>query len=233
MTKAIGKISQALNGKKPPVTHIAFILDKSGSMLEVKEPTRQFFNEQVGQIKQDFADLPTTVSLVEFNGNVDEKFFATELAKLKPMEPADYDPIGGTALNDGIGYTIDKLKKLPDADFPTTAFLVVIITDGDENASRNYQKSDVAETIKGLDATDRWTFSFMGANQNVDEVIKDYNIGKGNSLSYSSNTRGIQVASLANSGALNAYSKSRKAGFTSKADFYTDPTITESKDKKK
>lgn len=151
--------------EKKAKTHIAIILDRSGSMSHTKAQTVMGYNEQVEQIQQDSKDQEILVSLVTFNGNVYEHFWNENAEKLTKASDVDYKPVGSTALYDAMGYVIDKLQKTTTED-DNTAYLLIVITDGEENASKQY--TDVAglkKRIESLQKDKNWTFTYMGCSK--------------------------------------------------------------------
>lgn len=159
-----------MNRKK---IHFAVVLDKSGSMSPRKEQALTFFNEHVQQFRQEakLDEQDIYVSLVTFNGSVFEVTWNTDANLIEDAKPKDYQPDGSTALFDAMGYTISKLQKTVTDDEDTTYFLI-IITDGQENSSveyKNYEKLN--SLIEELKSTKRWTFTFLGCDEQYLSVI--------------------------------------------------------------
>jgi len=103
-----------------------------------------------------------------------------------------------TALHDAMGVGISNLKaNLKKKDKKTesiTTALVVVMTDGGENASQENTADSLKKMIDELEETGAWTFSFMGANQDAVMTAKGFGIGKGNVVNYSGSAAGITVA---------------------------------------
>jgi len=121
------------------------------------------------------------------------------ISEVKDFDGTEFPPRGGTALHDAIGIGISNLKsqlskKEKESDSISTA-LVVIMTDGEENSSREYNASSIKDIIGELEKGGAWTFSYMGANQDAVLAASSYGIGAGNSINYSSTSRGASVAS--------------------------------------
>ena len=107
----------------------------------------------------------------------------------------DLKPAGSTALLDAIGLTIKKLENEQfesNNTIPTTV-VVVIITDGYENCSHNFSLSDIKQTISRLEATEKWTFSFIGATLDAVDVAESFNIKRVNSMSFVKNQMNEEV----------------------------------------
>ena len=199
------------------------ILDKSGSMSTIRNEIVDAFNQQVETIKANSHDMETSVSLVTFNTEVDKpKIWNESELSLKEITLNDYYPKGMTALYDAIGMTIDKLTKVEDINDPLTSFLLIVLTDGEENASKNYNYRQIAEKIKKVQDTNKWTVTFIGANQDMNELSNQLNIPKGNVTSFDATSKGTQQAGFTVSMGLTSYYNSRRSGETMTHKFYED-----------
>lgn len=173
--------------------HIAIVLDESGSMMSIRREIMDVFNEQVDVVRASAMDQPTTISLVKFSTHVPDPVYWTEpVDVMRRLSPADYQPNGLTAMLDAVGLTIDRLRALPDADDENTSFLVMVLSDGQENNSRRYSFGDVAERIQTLERTDRWTFAYIGANQDLGEMADRLLIPAANMMAFESTSVGAQ-----------------------------------------
>jgi hypothetical protein len=167
-----------------------FIIDKSGSMSGMEQQAVSGFNTQLAtlqELKQTYPDQEFKVSLTYFNHHVQDIILNGSVDQILPMDPRTFDPGGSTALLDAIGKSIYQLKS----DFETelkkdeATVVMVIITDGAENASRLYTYHEVARMIKELDETGKWTFSFLGADLDAIHTSQMLNIRKENVISFS------------------------------------------------
>jgi hypothetical protein len=178
----------------------------------------------VETIKANSADMETLVSLVKFDTDVSKPVLWNKPdSDLHPISEKDYVPRGMTALNDAIATTISGLQKVNDKDDPLTSFLMIIITDGEENNSKEYPgryNKEIKKMITEVQNTNRWTVTFMGANQNIDEVSKNLNIDRGNAIGFAANSAGMKKASLTVTKGLTSYYSSRRSGETSIKSFY-------------
>lgn len=222
---------------KKPTTHVALILDRSSSMGTIREEAIGAFNDQLRVIREESEDgTPNLVTLTTFATTVDDFQFFDEPPKQIPSLTLDrYQPGGSTALLDAIMKTVDAFKKLPDADDPDTSFLVAVITDGEENSSQEYSlrhdgPKRVGETIKELEATQRWTFTYLCANVDPTKIQKTLNISAGNTMSFTADSRGTIAASSMHSNSTSNYLKARKMGLTSTPEFYSKTSSKPSQD---
>jgi hypothetical protein len=148
----------------PNKTHFVLILDRSGSMDSIRGDMlggiQQFLKEQ--------RDLPGEAALtfVRFDDHYEEVFADRPLKDAK-IEEHDFVPRGRTALLDAMGKTIStigaRLAKLPEAERPSKV-LVVTVTDGQENASREFAISDVKRMVEHQTQAYSWQFVFLGAS---------------------------------------------------------------------
>ncbi|MFA5762662.1 MAG: vWA domain-containing protein [Bacilli bacterium] len=186
---------QDAEGSKP-VTHVAIVLDRSGSMASCRAETISGFNAQVqkitGKTKADGTADSTLITLVLFNHEVEFVHFASPVDNLKEIAAEQYVPNGTTAMLDAVGLTLKRFeKKVKDSD--DTRYLVIIISDGEENESKEFTYERIAEMIQKRQQTGRWTFSYMGANQDLSDLSKRLSIPKSNMATYTSSPSGTMI----------------------------------------
>ena len=175
---------------KNTTTLYHFIVDQSGSMNGIEAETIAGFNTQLKTIKelqQTHLNETYLCTLTFLNKEVHDLIQYRNVAELKPLSIESYNPDGATALLDGIGKSIYSIKNRYGADIAEDKMSVVliIITDGHENASRMYSYHDVAHLIKELDETGKWTFSFLGADFDAIHTSHMLNIRKENVMNFS------------------------------------------------
>lgn len=210
--------------KKKPVTHVALILDRSGSMSSIRNEAVGAFNDQLRVTKEAEEDgQKNFVTLVTFATLVDKPhYFDVPAGQVPDLTDDKYKPSGGTALFDALGSTMEKLEKLSDSSDENTSFLVVVVTDGYENSSRNFKREDIANKIGELKKTKRWTFVYLCANQDPTEIQKNLNIDAGNTRSFIATSEGTRQATSMHSDSLTNYFVSRSLGATSSSNFYNE-----------
>lgn len=185
-----------------PKTYVAIILDKSGSMASTKAAAISGFNEQVQQLKEDSKTQEIYCSLVTFNGEVFEHLWNVPAEKLAEANVEDYVPSGATAMRDAIGYTVQKLLNTTDHADPNTAYLIVTISDGDTNQDKHYNVSALRELSEGCQATKRWTFTYIGCDeQYLREVARQTATPIANMASWSNKTAGGTKRGMSNAAA--------------------------------
>ena len=149
------------------------ILDKSGSMGSIRKAAVDGFNETLAGIKkaqEKFADTQEHfVTLLTFC-NCEKKyvFDKVPVAEARPLTMSDYQPCCCTPLYDAMGFTLTSMRnhvsKIEDS-----VVVVTIITDGLENASKEYTGPAVKQLVEEVKG-EGWTFTYMGANQDSVEV---------------------------------------------------------------
>ncbi|MDE2095725.1 MAG: VWA domain-containing protein [Patescibacteria group bacterium] len=162
--------------KQKPITYMVLVLDQSGSMSSIRDTAVRFYNESVQQTKLSAKDQDIRVGVITFSGNVFEHLWNVPASDLQESTTEGYVCDGGTALNDALGYTILKLKETASQDDPNVAFLVQVVTDGEENQSTRFKKETVfndgrwveknplKKLIEEVQSTGKWTFTFMGCS---------------------------------------------------------------------
>ncbi len=149
-------------------TLIAFVLDRSGSMGPMANEVITGFNKLVEENKK----LPgeCLVTLTQFDDQYELNYNAKPLAEVPELTAETYRPRGWTRLYDAIGKTIDdvgrKLAALPDSERPDKV-LVIIMTDGQENSSREYSGKRINEMITHQREKYNWEFAFHGCNESA------------------------------------------------------------------
>jgi uncharacterized protein YegL len=145
------------------------ILDASGSMQSIREATISGFNELIQGIRAEAEkdpELQQFIQFFSFNANGIRELIPLQPAKdLPQLSPDNYQPDAMTPLFDAIGHAVGKLRIALEGE-RDYAVLVTILTDGAENASREYTRQTIANIIKKLEQ-ENWVFTFMGTNQDV------------------------------------------------------------------
>lgn len=200
--------------------HYALILDRSGSMGRIRDAAIAAFNEQVQAVRLASRGQTTDVSLFPFSTVADPPtFFARSVEAFIELNHSTYSPRGDTALYDAIIAATNKLLSLPDANDPNTSFLVCILTDGEENHS-NASAEEVAERIKSLQNTKRWTFTFVGANVDVGKITRTLSFSADNSRGYTASAAGVQHMNSMHRVATKSFFSERAMGSTQSLDLY-------------
>jgi hypothetical protein len=176
-------------GKQKVLVNV--ILDKSGSMSTKVQDVIGGFNLYLDELAKEPA-VEYGFSLTLFDTFVELKYKAVPLAGVPKLDDSTYRPSGNTALYDAVGNTVQTVN--------TDGFdkvITVIMTDGEENSSREWTMQAISELIRSKEAAGNWTFVFLGANLDAFTQGISLGVAMANSVRYDpANYRGV-YASLA------------------------------------
>jgi len=191
------------------------------------EEGRQVINQQLldlNRIQSENPDSEILFSCCAFNQvlQFSEEMMNVETAKI---DWSAIYPVGMTALFDAIGESIAFVKKnakegLEEND---SDVVLLVLTDGHENASKTHSGMDVKEMIQACEQTEKWNFLFLGAGLDVTEVTRDLDRGKRNSFSFEKGTMASAMGIVSEE--LNEFVKSKSSG-KKKRDFFDDRDLS-------
>lgn len=175
-------------------THISMVLDRSSSMAPLTNETIAGVNKFVADQQAEPGECSFT--LVQFSTDYDFTYKNVALKDAKPLTTATYRPHGWTALLDAMGRCIDEtgiyLASLPEHERPAKVVFVVI-TDGEENRSKEYTRALVAEKVKLQQEKYNWKFVFLGANMDAITVAQSYNIPVAGAANFAATARSSEA----------------------------------------
>ncbi len=191
---------------------VGIVLDRSSSMLSIKNETISGTNEQFSALRDSDDAANTSVAFFSFNQEVTPVFKNDDdtpklvpCSALKDISDADYFPSGMTAMYDAVGDAIDffaaEAKKADDV-------LIVVISDGVENASKRFTSDQINGRVKELQDSG-WNFTYIGANQDLSLVQAQLGIHEGNMLTFDASAAGTVQMSSTLGGALRSYTSAR------------------------
>ncbi|MBQ4110749.1 MAG: hypothetical protein IJC74_07700 [Clostridia bacterium] len=179
---------------KNNITELVFILDRSGSMCGLEADTIGGFNSLIE--KQKKQDGKCYVSTILFDNVSEVLHDRIELKNLKPMTDRDYTVRGCTALLDAIGGAINHTgnihKYARPEDVPEHT-MFVITTDGMENASHNFDSSEIKKMIEKKKKKYGWEFLFLGANIDAVETARNFGISEDRAVTYCADSAGTRT----------------------------------------
>ncbi len=181
-------------------THITFVLDSSGSMSKIEEETRKGYNEMLNDQAEE--EGTAKVTLYDFNTGVEQVYHAKPIDVAPVLTEEDYTPDGRTALHDAITIAIQDTREVVE-DSMIDNVVVVVLTDGKENASETSQER-VRELVTGRQ-DEGWEFLFIGANQDAALTAEQMGMKAKKSLSISHSGEGVKEASKSTSEALSNF----------------------------
>ena len=179
---------------KTDLTELVFILDRSGSMAGLEDDTIGGFNAMLEKQKKQAGDC--TVTTVLFDDHYELLHDRIPMSGITPLTDKDYYVRGCTALLDAIGRTINKIgsaQKHTADDERAEKVLVIIITDGHENASREYGNELVKTMIERQKERYGWEFLFLGANIDAVETAARFSIEPDRAANYHSDAEGTRL----------------------------------------
>lgn len=167
------------------LSEIIVVLDRSGSMDGIKDDTIGGFNTFLEKQKEVPGEAAFT--LVQFDDRYEVISNAVQLSDAKPLTRETFVPRGSTALLDAIGRTINqsgkRLADLKEEDRPEKV-IFVIVTDGQENASKEFSHARINEMIATQRDTYKWEFVFLGANQDAISTATAVGIKAANAMTF-------------------------------------------------
>lgn len=176
-------------------TNLICLLDKSGSMSDCVTQTLKSYNDYIASMK-DEADL--TVSLYLFDNQIETIYENLPVASVPELTTQSYMLGGGTALLDALGFSVNKKRTKDEEIFFSGRNIVVVITDGGENASHEFKLVDVKSRIEQLQK-ENFTFVFLSADVNAFTEAASLGISAGNQVFYSKSQIGSTMKAVASS----------------------------------
>jgi uncharacterized protein YegL len=178
--KAAKKVAPKKAAAKTKTTLINFVLDKSGSMSICVTDTIGGFNTYVQKLKEDKKN-EYLFSLTLFDTRFENRYVAVPLADVPELTTETYVPGGNTALHDAIGTTVAAVEA---KGTEYNKVLTVILTDGHENASREYTLGAIKALIARKEVEGNWTFVFLGAGLDAFATGDRMGIRTANTVAY-------------------------------------------------
>lgn len=185
---------------------IVCVIDRSGSMDAVVEDAIGGYNAFLKSQKE--LPTPATWSLVLFDHEYEMVERNVPVAHAEPLDARRYVPRGTTALLDAIGRTMDDtgkaLAQLPEAERPNKV-LIAILTDGLENASKDYSRQRISEMIDHQRQVYNWEFLFLAAGQDAISAARAISIPAPNAMNFANTKTGHRDAYAALSKKTSSY----------------------------
>lgn len=171
-------------------TELVFIIDKSGSMSGLEKDTIGGYNRLLKEQKK--IEGECHVSTIFFDNRIELIHDRKLLTEMELLKREQYCPGGSTALLDAIGYGVKKVERTLHStkkEQPKN-IMVVIITDGEENSSREFTYKRIQSTVKNKEK-EGWTFQFLGANIDAFAVAESLGIDKSHAHEFVANKAGV------------------------------------------
>jgi len=179
---------------KTDLTEIIFILDRSGSMSDLESDTIGGYNSFLET--QRSVDGEAQVTTVLFDDQYEVLHECVNIKDIQSITKKEYFARGMTALLDAIGKTIVdvglRLSNISESMRPSKVILV-IITDGEENASREFSYKEINKMISHQQERYSWEFIFLGANIDVEKEAKNLGIKNSYVANYVADSDGTGI----------------------------------------
>ncbi len=193
------------------LTHLYFLLDRSGSMQSIKSDTEGGFDAFIAEQRKTAGEC--RVTLAQFDTHYEVVYAGRPVAEVPHL---DLQPRGMTALLDAMGRLITdagrELAALPEDRRPASV-VVGIMTDGMENASREWTHPAIKALVEQQTQAYGWQFLYMGADQDAVEVGTSLGVAPAQSMTYGRGS--VRPAMAAMSTNVGAYRQSRSSGKSS------------------
>jgi hypothetical protein len=200
-------------------THITVILDRTGSMESIRDDTIGGFNAFLKQQKAEPGKA--TLTLVQFDTQdpyeVIHKF--KPLKDIPDLTRETYVPRASTPLLDAMGRGIndleDNLENMPEGKRPT-GIVIVIVTDGQENSSREFRKDQITKMVKQKQEKAGWQFVFLSADLAAINDAIAVGVRQGSAMAFDKTAQGTATAFAASSRWVSEYrsGRSKDVSFT-------------------
>lgn len=204
---------------------IALVIDASSSMGGFRNDVPRVVNEQVAEIKKNAAKLgqPTSLTIYSFADTVTPLGHYEDVFSFRSFD--GYWPSGNTALFDAVGLAIGDFQRSPFVNDPNTSFLIIAVTDGEENRSRSFSQSSLAALMRDVERTDRWTFAFS-VPRGGRRTLRGFGIPDGNIQEWEQTRQGLETMSNATVSGLGSYYTARSTGQRRVSNFF-EPDMTQ------
>ena len=171
-------------------TLVGVVLDRSGSMSTILADTIGGFNSFIDDQRRKNQDQVYVVT--QFDTEYEVRQDGVELDDVETLTRKNFVPRGGTALLDAMGQTIASMDAQLANDKTIQQALLVVITDGEENSSKEFTREQVFDLISQREKQGNWEFAFLGAGQ--DAIGQARSLGINNSQQYAANGLGAKMA---------------------------------------
>lgn len=193
-------------------TDITMIVDRSGSMTGLQEQVIKSYNDFLKEQKA--VKGKASITLIQFDDQYELNYEGIDLQKANELNAETYEPRGMTALNDAIGRTIVNMKKRLKNTHANV--VVVITTDGMENASVEFRRSQIRKMIRDCEKNLGWKFIYLAADDASFDEYEEMGMEHNRAFKSGRGSKGYGNASSVMSDKLGLY---RMSGIEADLDF--------------
>jgi len=198
------KTEKKVKSDKKDITEIVCIVDRSGSMEAIKDDAIGGFNNFLKEQQKEPGEAIMTIIL--FDDKYEVPCSGKPIAEVKPFNRTTFEPRGSTALLDATGRAINEVNQRN----PKKAILV-ILTDGHENSSREFTKQQIKQMIADCEGKG-WAVIYLSADANAFADGRSFGVGVNNIMPFTSDARGANVSTMAASYATSDYRSMGRLG---------------------
>ncbi len=173
---------------------VSLVVDRSGSMASNWTKTIDACNEYLNSLKSNGADTLVNVTVFD-SGSIDRVRTRMPATDMLPLKADEFPPRGNTPLLDAVGRAITDLLERPKRDDEGAA--LVVMTDGQENASREHKLEDIKTRLADQQTKDNWLVIFLGEGLAAWGQASSLGAWAGNSMNYSGANASATLASVA------------------------------------
>ena len=195
---------------------VVWILDRSGSMQHLINDSIGGFNTALEGYKKD--GLPILLTLVIFDDQYTVIYKRVPVSQVEPLTNKVYFARNSTALNDALGKTINEFIALKAND-EVGDVVFSLMTDGEENASREYKPDAVKALVEKCTKDYNWQVNFLGANIDSFSTAAAFGIGGASVANYSATAGGVGAAMRGITNRSAAYAMNSTLGMTAVAEY--------------
>lgn len=172
-------------------TDITICADRSGSISSILDDVIGGYNSFLKEQKE--AQGTANITFYQFDNQFEEVYKEVNIQDAPELTDKTFVPRGGTALLDAIGRSVVETGQRLSSK-PADHVVFVIITDGEENSSREYTKDKISEMLKHQQEVYNWQVVFLAANQDAIQTGASYGVNIANSMTYAANSVGTTRA---------------------------------------
>lgn len=198
-------------------TEIVVVMDKSGSMGPRQADAIGGFNQFLEDQKKDPEN--TNLTLVLFDTTYSIPINGKPIKDVPPLNTDTYRTGGNTALNDALARAIietgKRLSDMAEVDRPNKV-ICVVITDGEENSSKEHTKEQVQAMVKHQEEKYDWAFIYLGANVDAFDQARQLGIQGNMAMNFAPSAQGVRSAYAGTSEAVRHYKSAGKRGLADK-----------------
>lgn len=211
--------------EKTKINRIAFVIDRSGSMRSIMKNAINAFNDNLRAIKEQVKSTgqDATVTLITFDDVIDVLSFNRPISSFKELDENDIQARNQTALFDATAKAINQMQDLPVGKDEDVSYLVNVITDGEENASRMSAET-LNKLMQNVQKTDLWTLTFLVPRGGRYTLCNRFGVPDGNVMEWEATAQGVKKYADANRSGIERFFTARASGQRSVKSFYTDLT---------